>query len=82
MPTRADSSPSLTSGTRYTRSTYAKRGKKAEVQETKHATSYDHTMAIAASEEGTYEVVAIKDKFCAFSKQRADGKRTQKLLEL
>ena len=31
------------------------------MQETKRDVSYEHSKSVAASEEGTYEVVAIKD---------------------
>ena len=38
-------------------------------------------MTILASDEGTYEVVAIKDKFCAYSSAQAQGTSGQKLLK-
>ncbi|KAI9787742.1 MAG: hypothetical protein M1839_000274 [Geoglossum umbratile] len=57
----------------YTRSTAPRKGQKRQVLETKHDTSHDHVKIIKASDEGTYEVVAIKDKHCAFSILRADG---------
>ena len=67
---------------RYIRSENAKRGKKAAVLETRHDKSYEFTKTISASDEGTYEVVAIKDKFCAFSLQKGPGQggKGQKLL--
>ena len=67
---------------RYTRSENAKRGKKPVVLETRHDKSYEFTKTIRASEEGTYEVVAIKDNFCAFSLQKGlgQGGKGQKLL--
>lgn len=37
----------------------------------KHDVSYEHVKTIKTSEEGTYEVVAIKDKFCSFSQMPA-----------
>lgn len=53
----------------YTRSTNTeKSGKKAKVLDMRSETSDEHSMRIWASEEGTYEVVSIKDKFCAYSK--------------
>lgn len=66
----------------YIRSENAKRGKKAAVLETRHDKSYEFTKSIRASDEGTYEVVAIKDKFCAFSLQKGPGQggKGQKLL--
>ena len=51
----------------YTRSSNAARGSKPQILDTKHDVSYEHTKTIRASDEGTYEVVAIKDKFCSFS---------------
>jgi nucleoporin POM152 len=65
----------------YTRSTNAKRGHKSQVLETRHDVSYEHSKTIQSSQEGTYEVVAIKDKFCSFSTQKGDGKSSQKLLQ-
>jgi nucleoporin POM152 len=67
----------------YTRSENAKRGKKAAILETRNDKSYEFSKSIRASDEGTYEAVAIKDKYCAFSLQKGvgrDGK--QKLLQL
>ncbi|KPM35762.1 Nucleoporin [Neonectria ditissima] len=54
----------------YTRSTNEKRGQKSVVLETRHDVSYEHSKVVKASQEGTYEVVAIKDKFCSFSTQQ------------
>nr|KMM64364.1 hypothetical protein CPAG_00716 [Coccidioides posadasii RMSCC 3488] len=51
----------------YTRSSNAGKGSKPQVLDTKHDVSYEHTKTIRASDEGTYEVVSIKDKFCSFS---------------
>ncbi|KAK6608962.1 hypothetical protein H4I96_02893 [Botrytis cinerea] len=65
----------------YTRSTNAKKGQKSHVLETRHEISYEHSKTIQSSQEGTYEVVAIKDQFCSFSTQKADGKSGQKLLQ-
>ncbi|EPS26568.1 hypothetical protein PDE_01505 [Penicillium oxalicum 114-2] len=58
----------------YIRSTNARRGKKPEVLDIKHDISYEHKKAIKTSDEGTYEVVAIKDKYCSFSSQMPTGK--------
>jgi nucleoporin POM152 len=66
----------------YTRSTNAKKGQKSQVLETKHDTSDGYSKTIKSSQEGTYEVVAIKDKFCAFSTQRVEAKSGQKLLQI
>jgi len=65
----------------YTRSTNAKRGHKSQVLETRHEVSHEHSMTIQSSQEGTYEVVAIKDKYCSFSTQVQDSKKSQKLLQ-
>ncbi|KAL8912268.1 MAG: hypothetical protein Q9171_002723 [Xanthocarpia ochracea] len=64
----------------YTRSSNPPRGKKPQVLDTKSDISYEHTKSILASDEGIYEVVSIKDRFCAFSTQRVQGKSGQKLL--
>lgn len=65
----------------YTRSTNAKKGQKSEVLEMKHEVSQEHSMVVRASQEGTYEVVAIKDAFCAFSTLKAEATvKKQKLL--
>ncbi|KAI9807772.1 MAG: hypothetical protein M1825_005077 [Sarcosagium campestre] len=73
----------------YTRSqsSASKGGKQpGRVLETKHDVSHETTKAVRTSEEGVYEVVAIKDRFCAFSTQQparaGQVKRAQKLLEL
>jgi nucleoporin POM152 len=66
----------------YTRSTNAKKGQKSRVLETRHEVSYEYSKTIQSSQEGTYEVVAIKDKFCSFTTQLTDGKKGgQKLLQ-
>lgn len=63
----------------YTRSTNARKGQRVQVLETRHDISYEHRKVVRASQEGTYEVVAIKDKFCAFSTQRgAEGVDSKK----
>ncbi|KAL2219033.1 nuclear envelope pore membrane protein [Thermoascus aurantiacus ATCC 26904] len=58
----------------YIRSSNARKGEKSEILDIKHDISYEHTKTIKASDEGTYEVVAIKDKYCSFSTQKALGK--------
>jgi nucleoporin POM152 len=65
----------------YTRSTNAKRGQKSHVLETRHEISHEFSRSIKSSQEGTYEVVAIKDRFCSFSSQKTEGKSSQKLLQ-
>lgn len=66
----------------YTRSTNAKKGHRSVVLETRHATSHEHNMVVMASQEGTYEVVAIKDRFCSFSTMGEEGRgeKGQKLV--
>ncbi|KAJ5613474.1 Nucleoporin [Penicillium herquei] len=58
----------------YIRSSNARKGKKSEVLDIKHDISYEHRKTVKTSDEGTYEVVAIKDKFCSFSSQVPTGK--------
>lgn len=64
----------------YTRSTTPPKGKRAEILETKNEISHQYSMTIRASDEGMYEVVSIRDRYCAFSTQKAQGKSGQKLL--
>ena len=64
----------------YTRSTNPSKGQTPEIIETKTETSYEYAKTIRASDEGVYEVVSIKDSFCAFSMQKAHGKARQNLL--
>lgn len=52
----------------YTKSTNAGRGRKSKVLEIRTETSHEHSMRIPVQEEGTYEVVSIKDAWCSFSK--------------
>lgn len=67
----------------YTRSTNARKGQKSHILETRHDISYDYSKTVQSSQEGTYEVVAIKDKYCAFSTQHPEAKGGgQKLLQL
>lgn len=54
----------------YTRSSNAEKGKRAGVVlDMRSEVSEDYSMRIRAHEEGTYEVVAIKDKHCSYAKQ-------------
>ncbi|OJD13891.1 hypothetical protein AJ78_05712 [Emergomyces pasteurianus Ep9510] len=57
----------------YTRSSIDRKGRKSQILDTKHDISYENTKTIRTSDEGSYEVVAIKDKFCSFSTQDAAG---------
>ncbi|KKK15639.1 hypothetical protein ARAM_000659 [Aspergillus rambellii] len=58
----------------YIRSSNTRKGKKPEILDIKHDVSYEHKKIIKTSDEGTYEVVAIKDKFCSFSAQASIDK--------
>ncbi len=58
----------------YTRSSNARKGQRSSVLETRHDVSHEMTKVVQVSQEGTYEVIAIKDAFCAFSTLRgAEG---------
>lgn len=46
-----------------------RKGKKPDILDIKHDVSHEYKKTIKTSDEGTYEVVAIKDKFCSFSSQ-------------
>ncbi|KAK1251426.1 hypothetical protein MKX07_006905 [Trichoderma sp. CBMAI-0711] len=59
----------------YTRSSNAKKGQRSIILETRHDISYEHSKVVKASQEGTYEVVAIKDKYCSFSTQQVELKK-------
>jgi nucleoporin POM152 len=68
----------------YTRSSNEKRGVKSQILETRHEISEGHKMSVRTSLEGTYEVVAIKDRWCAYSARGDGGKgrgEGQKLLQ-
>ncbi|KAG9192023.1 hypothetical protein G6011_10757 [Alternaria panax] len=66
----------------YTRSTNANKGRKSKVLEIKTEISHEMTMSIPVQEEGTYEVVSIKDRWCSFAKpgEGHDSKGGQKML--
>ncbi|KAF2717861.1 hypothetical protein K431DRAFT_315434 [Polychaeton citri CBS 116435] len=67
----------------WTRSTNAERGKKSVVLDMKSEISEDHSLKITAGQEGTYEVVSIRDRHCSYSKPGFKGisGKAQKLLE-
>lgn len=67
----------------YTRSSNAKKGQKSRVLETRHDLSHEYSKVVRANQEGTYEVVAIKDQYCAFSTLQVEKSRgkEQKLLQ-
>lgn len=66
----------------YTRSTNAAKNKKSKVLEIKTETSHEHFLSIPVQDEGTYEVVSIKDRWCSFARlgEGYDGKSGQKML--
>lgn len=65
----------------WTRSTNVRRGQRSEVLEMRSEVCDEHSMGIRASEEGTYEVVSIKDRYCAYAKEGVDlSKKKGKLL--
>jgi nucleoporin POM152 len=65
----------------YTRSTNAVRGRKSKVLEVKTERSEGHHLKIAVQDEGTYEVVSIKDRWCSFAREGLDVKKGgQKML--
>ncbi|KAF2100000.1 hypothetical protein NA57DRAFT_38409 [Rhizodiscina lignyota] len=58
-------------------------GRKAEVLETRTSTSQEHSLRVTASEEGAYEVVSVRDKWCGVSKMgqgKGGGGRADRLL--
>lgn len=57
----------------YTRSTNARKGQRSHVLETRHDVSEQYSKVVRANQEGTYEVVAIKDAHCAFSMMQVEG---------
>ncbi|KAI2634476.1 hypothetical protein GGS21DRAFT_104520 [Xylaria nigripes] len=57
----------------YTRSTNAKKGQRSQVIETRHEVSDGYSKVVMASLEGTYQVVAIKDKYCSYSTGIIEG---------
>lgn len=69
----------------YTRSTNAARGKKSKVLEIRTEVSHEMSMRIPVQEEGTYEVVSIKDAWCSFARNDIEGLEkkggAQKLLQ-
>ncbi|KAK5133038.1 hypothetical protein LTR08_008243 [Meristemomyces frigidus] len=69
----------------YSRSSNTEKGgkKKGVVLDIRHEVSDEHTMRVRASEEGTYEVVAIRDAFCSYAKPgvSTSWKERQKVLQ-
>jgi nucleoporin POM152 len=50
----------------YTRSALAKKGQKPRILESHSRTADDFTYSMWASQEGTYEVTSIEDKYCSY----------------
>ncbi|EHL02477.1 putative nucleoporin-like protein [Glarea lozoyensis 74030] len=57
----------------YTRSTNVRKGQRSQVLETRRDVSDEFSKTVVSSLEGTYEVVAIKDRYCSFSTQGGEG---------
>ena len=64
----------------YTRSSLASKGRKSEVLETKNDMSDEYSKKIRASNQGVYEVISIRDRFCSFSKHEGRGHNDQQLV--
>jgi hypothetical protein len=60
---------------RYTRSEIAKKGSKPRILEMHSQTTDGYTYSMFASQEGTYEVVSIEDKYCGYAAGKAAGSR-------
>ena len=67
LPVLDDRPQKLTFGHSYTRSSIPTKGLKATILETKTEYSADFKKTIRVSEEGAYEVVAVRDEFCGTS---------------
>jgi len=69
----------------YTRSANADKGarKKGAVLDMRQERSEEHSLRVRASEEGTYEVVSIRDRHCSYAKpgSHVDQKGAQKRLQ-
>jgi nucleoporin POM152 len=64
----------------YTRSETARGGRKAKVLETKTDRTDEFKVRLRTSEEGTYEVISIRDRWCSVSKTGAADKQSDRLL--
>lgn len=65
----------------YTRSSLPGKGKKSVVLETRTETTTEHMFKVQASEEGEYEIISVRDRWCAASKASGKDKgKSQKLL--
>ena len=62
----------------YTRSENVKRGRKqGRVLETKTERTESSVVSVKAGEEGTYEVVAVRDRWCSVRKSGGDGAKVK-----
>jgi nucleoporin POM152 len=52
----------------YTRSTNAAKGRKSKVLEIRTEVSHQERLSVPVMDEGTYEVVSIKDRWCSYAK--------------
>jgi nucleoporin POM152 len=58
-----------------------KRQKEGQILETKSDKTDEHTFKLKASEEGTYELISVRDRWCGVSKTGTfSGQRGEKLL--
>lgn len=65
----------------YTRSTNAKKGQRSQVLETRSDISYEFSKVVKASQEGTYEVISIRDQHCSFQTAQVHAEMNDKLLQ-
>ncbi|KAL7272728.1 hypothetical protein RUND412_004444 [Rhizina undulata] len=59
----------------YTRSEIARKGAKPRILEMHSQTTDSYTYSMFASQEGTYEVISIEDKYCGYSAGKTTGSR-------
>lgn len=67
----------------YTRSSNTlKGGRKGVILDMRSESSTEHSLRMPASEEGTYEVVAIKDRYCSYAKPgvKFDERKARRML--
>ena len=57
----------------YTRSSLPSKGSKSMVLETRTETTTEHTFKVQVSEEGEYEIISVRDRWCAASKSGGKG---------
>jgi len=59
----------------YTRSEIAKKGQKPRILEMHSHTANDHAYSMYASQEGTYEVISIEDRYCSYTTSTTGRKK-------